>query len=169
MGATGGKVGFVHAAQQFSHLARIQLVEAAHDRMAGDTGKQVIKPVLKGCAGTDLAQVCQDVAHQSDGVLFSGHSRDRGDHQGVAAEGLKLETDSGQLRAETFCNGNLAERKLKGLGKEQALGFNSAGQMLLFQTLVRDPFAGGMLVDDHQLRTGLAEDVFTVELADDCQ
>ena len=135
--------------------------------MTGDAGEQPIEHVLKSGTGAELGKIGQDVAHQAHGILPGNQPGNSGDDEGVAAERLQLESDPGQVVMEAPGNGNLAEGEFNCLGKEQALRFNCAALALQLQPLEGDPFAGGVLVDDYQLRAGLAEDVFAVKLSDD--
>ncbi len=97
----GGEVGFIHAAQQFIHLADFQRVNAAHYRMAGDSGEQFIQHILKSGAGAELDEISQDIPYQAKRVSFGCQSRDCGDHKGVAAEWFQLETETGQILEKT--------------------------------------------------------------------
>jgi hypothetical protein len=47
MGAAGGKVGGVHAAQQFPDLALFQAMDAAYDAVAGDAREQASRASRK--------------------------------------------------------------------------------------------------------------------------
>ena len=102
--------------------------------------------------------------------FLSGKDRwHRFDHIRLFPEKLDLNAILAKIRNEFFQDQRLSITQVQGLRNQQSLNWNPSFCGLVRQFLIKNPFMGGMLIQQNQIFPGLTDDISVTKLPDGIQ
>src|SRR5690606_13598279 len=160
---------------RIGHLAREKLIDQrahlsrreAHARSNGRSPGKALGEVVLARSSQALAVelvLCKDVIQ--DALLIAGSDVGgyAADHHGPSPEEFDIEAQRPQIGHQLPEEVVVRGRKLDRLGEEQLLGHADSLFDVLKGALIEDPFVSRVLIQDHEARPDLCEDVPLMQL-----